>query len=307
MARIANPFRLGPLALALVLAGGAARAADPAAKNAPSREVSVPDVPGDDIFGFTSPTDLGKPGDRMFVNENDFRLGKRVGAYGALNSKYEFSYTINEDWWIAASPFLAVNRIRDVAILPNRNAFEFDGFSTEIAHKLLTRSETNPFAVTATIEPRWGRIDPESGFRSQNFGFAAKLFVDRVVVPEQLFWAANLIWSPQWADDPLTPGNRLINSSILASTALSWQFSPGWFLGAEARYFAQYARIAPDKLMGQSLFVGPTLLWKINDRVAVNVTWQPQLWGRASATPGLGLDLDNFERSVGRLKLAVQF
>jgi len=293
-----------PPLFVLALMVGVARAAD---AKAPPVEPAVADVPGDDIFGFTSPTDLGKPGDRNFTNENDFRLGKRDGSYGGLNSKYEFSYTISEDWWVAVSPFLAFNRVRGVTILPDRNTFDFDGFSTEIAHKLITRSESNPFALTATIEPRWGRIDPESGFRSQNFGFAAKLFVDRVVVPEQLFWAANLIWSPVWADDPLTPGNRLINSSIVASSALSWQVAPGWFLGAEARYFAQYARIAPDRLMGQSIFVGPTLLWKINDKVAVNATWQPQVWGRSSASPGLALDLDNFERSVARLKLAVQF
>lgn len=156
--------------------------ASPAAADSPSArpgeltvgEPALPQVGGDDIFGVTTPTDLGSAGDRNFVNENDGRLGKRDGASGALNTKYEFSYTITDDWWVAVSPFLAFNRARNV-----------------------------------------------TGF----------------------------------------------------------------------------ARIFPDKIMDRAVFAGPTFLGKIDKNVAVNVTFQPQVWGRSEANPGFGLDLDNFERA----------
>jgi hypothetical protein len=176
-----------------------------------------------------------------------------------------------------------------------------------VAHRLIARSERNPFAVTATVEPRWGRIDGEGGLRSESVGFTAKLFVDSVIVPDTLYWAGNLNWSPVWAKDPIIPDNNLLGSVALASTALSWRFAPGLFLAAEVRYFAAYARIAPDHLTGQAVFAGPALLWKINDNVAVNVTWQPQIWGRSQANPDMRLDLDNFERSTFRAKHAVVF
>ena len=50
----------------------------------PGKEVAQ--VSADDIFGFTSQTDVGKPGDSGFANENDGRFGKRQGTYGALNT-----------------------------------------------------------------------------------------------------------------------------------------------------------------------------------------------------------------------------
>jgi len=269
-------------------------------------DAGVPQVPGDDIFGFTAPTDLGNTGDKGFANENDGRIGKRMGTYGALNTKYEFSYTINTDWWIAASPFLAFNHIRNVPGLPDKNTSDFDGLSMELAHRLLVRSDDNPWAITASIEPRWGRIDGESGFRSENYGFGAKLFVDRVLVPDQLYWGGNLIWSPVWAKDPMVPNNNLINSTLLVSSAIAWEAVPDTlFLGAEASYTGSYGRIVTDHVMGQAIFAGPTVLWKINDQISVNATYQPQVWGRSSQSPGLYLDLDNFERATFRFKVSI--
>jgi hypothetical protein len=50
----------------------------PASRRAEERaEEEVAEVPGDDIFGFTSPTDAGKAGDLEYFNENDGRVGKR--------------------------------------------------------------------------------------------------------------------------------------------------------------------------------------------------------------------------------------
>lgn len=290
--------------LALGIVGSSARADDD--DKGKKEEPKFPQVGNDDIFGFTTPTELGDAGDTEFANENDGRIGKRQGSYSALNSKYELSYVINPDLWVAASGFLARNRLNNVPGLPNRSTFDFDGFSFEVAKRLITRSETNPWGVTASIEPRWGRIDGESGLPSNSYGFEAKLFIDRVLVPDSIFWAANIVWAPQRSQDPFVPGNKLIGSTDTLSTALTWQASPGLYLGAEARYMAQFGRISPSQMQGQALFAGPTVLWKINEKVSVNATFQPQIWGRSNATLSNALDLDNFERALFRLKLAWQ-
>ena len=158
---------------------------------------TVPQVPNDDIFGFTSPTDIGNAGDTSFANENDGRSGKRTGRYRALDSKFEFSRTLPGDWWIAGSFFSAYNRAQNIPDLMNVDHLAFDGLSFEIERRILARSVNNPFAASVSVEPRWGRIDPVSGRLSNSFGAAFKLFVDAVVLPDKLFWAANLIWAPQ--------------------------------------------------------------------------------------------------------------
>ncbi len=264
-------------------------------------------VPDDDVFGFTSPTGLGDTGDINFTNENDFRFGKRGGRYFGLNNKFEFSYTIDPNWWVAASPFLAFNSLANVPGFLDKNTAAFDGLSVELAHRFVERSVSNPWQVTASIEPRWGRIDPESGFGSESAGFTAKVFVDKVLIDNTLFWAANLNWGPQWSKDPFMPNNTLLSSQTLVSTAVSWQFAPQLYLALEAQYFGAFARIAPDHLMGQAVFVGPALAWKVNEKTAFNIVWEPQVWGRSSTSPGLPLDLDNFERSTFRIKYSQQF
>jgi hypothetical protein len=43
----------------------------------------------------------GQAGDLEYFNENDGRVGKRRGTYGALDSKFALPYTFADDWWLA--------------------------------------------------------------------------------------------------------------------------------------------------------------------------------------------------------------
>jgi hypothetical protein len=267
----------------------------------------VPQVPNDDIFGFTTPTDIGNAGDTNFANENDGRFGKRGGRYDAVDSKLEFSRTLPGDWWIAGSFFSAYNHAQDVSGLMNVENFSFDGLSFEIEHRILSRSVNNPLAASISVEPRWGRIDPASGLVANSFGAAFKLFVDAVILPDKLFWAANLIWTPQTAQDPTNRDHWTASSGTLASTALTYQISNRLFAGAEARYLSEYDGAWPTHNLGNAFYLGPTLLWRITDKISFNTTFQPQIFGQSKLTPGQNLDLDNFERAQFRAKLAVTF
>lgn len=288
-------------------------AAEPSSKAESQKAVQsavgkeVPHVPGDDIFGFTSQTDVGKPGDSGFANENDGRFGKRQGRYGALNTKYEFNRTVAEDWWMAGSLFGAHTHARNVPDLADINHLDFDGLSFEIEHRIVERSARNPFAASISVEPRWGRIDNVAGLLSNWYGAAFKLFVDAVILPDKLYWAANLILAPQRAQDPNNRSQWLDSSLGLVSTALTYQISPQLFVGTEVRLLSAFDTIGLNHNIGNALYVGPTMLWKITEKVAFNTTFQPQVAGRSITNPNLHLDLDNFERAQFRAKLAVSF
>ena len=270
-----------------------------------SRFEASADVPGDEIFGFSTPTDVGNPGDIGFANENDGRAGKRGGMYRALNARYEFGYTFAPDWWVGASLFGSYNHARNVPDLTDINRIAFDGLSFELEHRIVKRTPTNPFAVAVSMEPRWGRIDGVSGLSAHAINVAFKVFVDAVVVPDKLFWGGNIIWTPQRAEDPTDPSRWLSSSAILLSSAVAYQVSPKFFVGAEARYLGSYSTIFPTREVGHAVYVGPTLLWKVTDKIAFNTTFQPQVAGRSTTNPGLRLDLDNFERVQFRAKLAI--
>ena len=281
--------------------------AEPKKKTSQSSEaLSIPEVPSDDIFGFTSPTDVGNVGDLGFANENDGRAGKRNGHYRALDSKFEFSSTPAKDWWVAGSFFAAWDRIRDVTGLDDGSTSSVDGISFEIERLLIRRSASNPFAVSLSVEPRWSRIDPISGLRSTAYNAQFKIFVDAVVVPDKLYWAANVYFTPQRAQDITDRSNWQDTSSTLLSTALTFQLSQSLFVGAEARHMTSYSGVWLNDRMGYAVYIGPTLAWRITDKIVFNTTWQPQVSGRSSINPGLRFDLDNFERAQFRLKLAVQ-
>jgi len=306
-------YNLSVVAFVVVVSTYPAFAADPSSdtgsknvgQSSPGKEVLQ--VPGDDIFGFTSPTDVGKPGDSGFANENDGRFGKRQGTYGVLNTKYEFSRTVGDGWWMAGSLFGAFYHAHDVTGLVDVNHLDFDGLSFEIEHRIVERSVGQPFAVSISVEPRWGRLDNVAGLSSNWYAAAFKLFVDAPILPDKLYWAANMIWAPQRGEDPNNPSQWLDTSTTLLSTALTYQISAQLFVGVEVRYLSAFNAAWLNDNIGNALYAGPTMLWKINEKVAFNTTFQPQIAGRSTTNPNLNLDLDNFERAQFRAKFAISF
>jgi hypothetical protein len=270
-------------------------------------EKAVPDVPGDDIFGFTSPTDPGKPGELNYFNENDGRVGKRDGTYGALDSRFAGTYTFAENWYVAGSFFTALNHSAHVTGLTDVDRFGFDGLSLELMHRIVERSANNPFAVTLDVEPRWGLIDSVTGLGSNSFGSEFKFYIDAVVVPDKLYWGGNLQYTVQSSQPSFAQGQSFTSAQLMSSMALTWQATSSLFLGGEVRHFILADDLALAHPMGRALYLGPTLLWKPTEKIAINVTFQPQVYGRSADNPGRTLDLDNFERAQFRARVEVGF
>lgn len=301
---------LASLALVLIASHATAIDAHAQAKSGKSdngNNNDVAEVPGDDIFGFTSATDVGDKGDLGFANELTGFRGKRVGSYQWLSNKMELGYTFAENWWIAGSAFISNHRIHGVTDLNDRDATAFEGLSFELKHRVIERSKTNPFAVTLSFEPfrSWIDLADGTGRRADGYGAAVKVYADAAIIPDKIFWAANAVWAPFRQQTPDDRSVWLEGSGTSLSTALTFQPVKNLFVGAEVRQLVSYGGTFFDERVGYSYFLGPTLLWKITDKIAFNATWQPQIAGHSIHNPNLRYDLDHFERAQFRFKLAV--
>jgi hypothetical protein len=267
----------------------------------------IPEVPGDDIFGFTSATDVGDKGDLGFANELTGFRGNRDGSYRWLSNKMELGYTFAENWWIAGSAFISNHRIHGVTGMEDRDETSFEGLSIELKHRMIERSKFNPFAVTLSVEPyrSWIDVADGTGRRTDGYGAAFKIYTDAVIVPDRIFWAANAVWLPFRQQPPEDRSVWQEGSGTSLSTALTFQPVKNLFVGAEVRQLANFGGTFFDERVGYAYFLGPTLLWKITDKIAFNATWQPQIAGRSIDNPTLRYDLDNFERAQFRFKLAI--
>jgi hypothetical protein len=299
---------LARLATTLVAASALSVApayAGPKAAAQPSAATDVPDVPDHDIFGFSTGTGVGQKGDLGFANELNGARGKRDGSYTALSNKMELGYTVAENWWIAASAFVINHNIRGVTGLADISETAFEALSFEVQFRVLQRSASNPFALAIAVEPFRHFVDFTSGQRLDHYGAAFKILTDAVIVPDKVYWAANAIWVPLHSKSIEDRSIWLRTSGSSLSTALTFQLSSGLFVGAEARHLASYDGGWLQDRVGYAVYAGPTLLWKITDKVVLNTTWQPQVHGHSLANPQLRYDLDNFDRAQFRAKLSV--
>jgi hypothetical protein len=273
-----------------------------------TRPDGSPDVPSDDIFGFTAPTGIGNPGDQSFISENSGGAGKRDGAYGVVTTKNSYARTMTDHFWLDIAVFGTGFRSRAVSALPGDvNTFAFDGFSGEFAYTILDRSWKNPFAITLSTEPRWARRDQVSGLKSDTFIGEMKVLIDAVIIPDKLFWGMNLNYMPTVQQSLTQPGQAVSSAGTNASMALTYEVNPSFFFGGETRYLSTFNRLNLTQRAGHALFAGPTVLVKFTEAAVLNVVWTPQVWGRAAGSQYRALDLDNYERHEFRVKLVLTF
>ncbi len=264
-------------------------------------------VAGGDIFGFTASSDVGSPGDHGGAVEFDGNLGKRDGRYRNFAQKYGYERVIAENWSLGVAFFTAWHGVNNVTVAPiNRSMFQFDGASFEIGHRLVERSATNPFAFKIALEPRWARLD-DGGRRAQAYGAELKFITDAVVVPNTLYWAMNVVLGYDIGSDPDFRSKWQRSTEVKVSNALTYQVAENVLIGAEATYLASFDGGAFNRFTGHAVFLGPTIYWKIAEKVALNATIAPQIAGRNAATSGQRFDLDNYTRIMTRVKLAVEF
>ena len=77
--------------------------------------------------------------------------------------------------------------------------------------------------------------------------------------------------------------------------------------GAELWYLRHYDGIWFNTYTGDAVYLGPTLYVQFVRKVFITAAWNTQITGRDVDVPGSNLNLAEFSRQRGKLKLAVEF
>ena len=79
------------------------------------------------------------------------------------------------------------------------------------------------------------------------------------------------------------------------------------FVGGELWYLRHYDGAWFNTFTGDAFFLGPTAYVQLGRKVFMTAAWNVQIHGRDVDDPGSRLNLGEFSRQRGKLKLAVEF
>jgi hypothetical protein len=294
---------------ALAVAAGSAAAADlPARKGAPiAPPVSAACLENSalptDVFGFTTGsdvTDVGAWGGALTANT---AFTARSQRFSAVTGVAQIATGLFRCFEVAPYVFVGAATTKD------RFGFKGDfttyGGGLELKYKFLGR---DVHGVGATLD-----VDVSGqGFRSSGlFGsstdgatnLAVRLFLDRELVKDRLYGALNLEHISTFSN---LSGFAVDFSQLNIRAALSAKVAANVFVGAEAWYSRSYLGAGYDTFLGDAFFVGPNVLWQVNDKLTLNAAYQIQVAGKSRIVPG-NLNLTNYNQHVARVKLGDAF
>ena len=266
--------------------------------------VHAGDVDTQFLFGFTQGTDVGELGEREFESQTIGRFGKGEGSYAAVTSQLRMEYTPFPDLRVEAGMFVGYHDVSGVSELDDRSVLQFGGFVAEARYRLLNR-RTAPIGLTLGIEPHWARFDDISGEFASNFGGDIIVAIDKELVEDRLYAAANVLYGAEWTY-LFSSGSAQQQSTFTLSAALTAQLKEGIFFGLETHYVRAFEGIGLNAFLGDAWFVGPTTYLRLSKSFAVSAAWSIQIAGGAINLPG-SFNLRDFERNKFRLRLEYTF
>ena len=287
------------LALVVALAGATnVRADDDAPSGDPFYRLDTKN-----LFGALEGADVGDAGDRSIELETTPLLFKPGGRYLFVEQEVIYEMTATPRLGVEFGAHGLGQSIHGVTGVDNYAGVDFSGLSNEWRYVLAPRAGAWSVQTTFTVTPQWARAF-EGGVRGQDFALPLLLVVDAQPVERRLYAALNISYTPEVQRPDRSPWTRM--SSLIASAALSWRFTPAAMLGAEADAFNQFDGLAGQSWRGSALFLGPTFHYQISDKVDLSGAWTQQLAGRARGAGG-ALDLSDFTRSQAKLRLEMEF
>jgi hypothetical protein len=256
------------------------------------------------LFGFVEGADIGGKGETEFVIDSSLRAGKSAGSFADTASELELKYTAFENVRISAAATLAWYDIAGVTGIADARRAAIQSFSSDARFRVLDRAQA-PFGLTVSVSPHWGLVDETSGVRIDHYGAEIQMLADREFVPGRMVGAVNLLFANDRAR--LLASDGVEHESLLgAGAALAAQIRPGLWLGSEVRYLRDYTGATLNAFSGQAVYAGPAVYMRFGRSAFASAAWEFQIRGHAVAAPG-ALDLMNFERMQGKLRLGFEF
>jgi hypothetical protein len=256
------------------------------------------------LFGFTEGSDIGEQGEQSIEFENTAAFAKRGGRYGAVEQEVEYESVPTQNFGYELSAHSTGHDIKGVDGLGDLSGVNFSGLSTELRYLVIGRGPGSPFGLTFIAEPEWERIDGEDGTRTTDFSATFRIAVDTEIVPNHVFAAVNLIYTPEIARSPGESWERA--SQFGATAALASRLTSKITVGGEVEYYRAYDGLAFRTFDGNALYVGPTLNVQFNSKIMLAAAFSTQVAGGAVGE-NHNLDLTNFERCHTNLKLEFEF
>lgn len=298
------------LAAALILAAPSARAHDEkGATGAQHGESDESDgFETKHLFGFTEGTDVGEVGEREMEFETTGTIGKFGGGrYNGLEQLATYEVAATARFGYEVSLHGLSQQMANVPGLGNLSQTNFSGVSFMPKWIFLTRGVDAPFGLAASIEPGWDRIDPVSGAHAHNFAMPVKLYLDAELIEKKLYFAANLLYAPEWENQQ---GYGVGHYALAgASAALSYRVTPKVTFGGEVEHYEAYAALGFSNWAGSGTYIGPTFHFQIADNAFVAGAWSVQVANRIPAgAEGLAsYNQSDFSAQRGRLTFAIGF
>lgn len=256
-----------------------------------------------DIFGFTTGsdvTDLGAWGGTLTANGNfTARSARLTGVTGVA----QVATGLFRCFEIGPYVFLnsTSSKGRD-GLTGNASLY---GGGVEMKYKFLGR-DVHGIGATFDLDLS-GNSNRFSGTlgagRDSSFNLAARLFLDRELVKDRLFGALNFEHISSFSN---TAGALVDVSQFNVRAAVSAKVASNFYVGAEAWYSRSYTGAGYKKYQGDGFFVGPNMLWAINDKWTLNAAYQVQVAGKLKGDPNR-LNLTNYNQHFARLKLGYAF
>jgi hypothetical protein len=295
-------MRYGHLAVALAVAYvGIARADDDAPKSANTDPYYRLDTKN--LFGALEGADVGDAGDRSIEFETTGAFFKSAGHYAFVEQELIYEITPDPRLGVEFGAHAFGQSIGGAPGVAGYSGVDFSGLSNEWRYVLVPRGGAWSVQATVTATPQWARIF-EGGAHGQDFALPLLFILEAQPIERRLYADLNLTYSPEVS--------RIINqpwteaTTLTASGALSYRFTPAAMLGAEADFYSAFGGLAAQSWRGSALFLGPTFHYQITDKIDLSGAWTGQIAGRARGSGG-ALDLVDFTRSEAKLRLEVEF
>lgn len=266
------------------------------------------EVDSEHLFGFTEGSDINREGDRELELATQAGLGARIGRYRAVDSALEGKFTLTDDFRISPGIDFAYRHSHGQQApggrgYPDGTHAAFEGLHLELKYRALDRRMA-PVGLTFGATPAWGRHD-DDGTRAQGWGLGLVAIVDKELVPDRWFAAANLRYgggtvrsrgAADWQRD----------SELSAAVAVAGRITGRTWLGGEVRYARAHDGWGLGDFAGHALYVGPALNVHLTDSLWLLAAWNIQVAGRAEGD-SRHLDLVNHERHQVTVKLGHPF
>lgn len=235
------------------------------------------------------------------------RLGKMDGTYAAIDFSTEIEYGVTDRLQAALYVNSRYYRLDGAAggreTFEDQDGFEFDGLSGELKYQLADPFQ-RPWGFALYFEPGFGRYGSVDGEREDSVFLEFKGIVEKHFFDHRLITAFNYTLEPEWERAPGEDWETELEMG--ASLGVSWQLSPRWRVGVEARFDTEFEEADLDQAEFNSLHVGPVVHYGA-DSWYTTLAVLPQVTGWPDAPGTDGRHLDDREAVEIRWKVGVEF